>query len=141
MHVPRPVKKLVFIAMLEDICYDVIFLKGNELLRHIAMGQVEKKGIQVHNLYKIKVAVCVVLSSKAEKMLSQDIDELWHKQLGHFHHGALKILQQISAGLPKGTLHKVDTCKVCTLGKNIKSSFGDRDSRAEYILEGVHSDM
>jgi transposase InsO family protein len=53
----------------------------------------------------------------------------------------LKILQQISTGLPKGTLEQVDTCKGCTLGKYTKSSFHDRDSRAEAILERVHSDV
>ena len=57
------------------------------------------------------------------------------------HHGALKILQQISTSLPKGTLEQVDTCKGCTLGKYTKSSFHDRDNRAEAILERVHSDV
>ena len=38
-------------------------------------------------------------------------------------------------------LDQVDTCKGCTLGKYTKSSFGDRDSRVEFILERVHSDV
>ena len=33
------------------------------------------------------------------------------------------------------------TCKVCTLGNYVKSSFPNRDSRAGAILEGVHSDV
>ena len=57
------------------------------------------------------------------------------------HHGALKIMQQISTGLPKGKLEQVDTCKGCTLGKYTKSSFHDQDSRAEAILERVHIDL
>ena len=77
----------------------------------------------------------VALSSKVELVQSQDIGELWHRRLGHLHHGALKIMQQISVGLPKGKLEKVDTCKGCTLGKYAKSSFHDRDSQAEAILE------
>ena len=35
----------------------------------------------------------------------------------------------------------MDTCKGCTLGKYAKSSFHDRDSRAEAILERVHTDV
>ena len=56
------------------------------------------------NLYKIDVDGCVTLMGKAGKLVSQDEGELWHKRLGHLHHGALKIMQQISTGLPKGTL-------------------------------------
>ena len=79
MHVLRLMKNLVFIAMLEDRGYDVIFLKGKAFLRHIATGQVKKIGIQVQNLYKIEVEDFAALSSKVEKMLSRDVDELWHK--------------------------------------------------------------
>jgi len=50
-------------------------------------------------------------------------------------------MQQISTGLPKGKLEQVDTCKGCTLGKYAKSRFHNRDSRAEAILERVHTDV
>jgi hypothetical protein len=36
------------------------------------------------------------MMGKAKKVVSQDEGELWHRRLGHLHHGALKILQQIS---------------------------------------------
>jgi len=45
MYVPRLMKNLVSISMLEDGGYDVIFSKGKAFLRHIAMGQVKKIGI------------------------------------------------------------------------------------------------
>jgi hypothetical protein len=45
---------------------------------------------------------------KAEKVVSQNGGELWHRRLGHLHHGALKIMQQISIGLPRGTLAQLD---------------------------------
>eukprot|EP00253_Pinus_taeda_P033020 PITA_33020 len=127
--------------MLEDKGYDVIFSKVKVFLRHTTMGQVNKIGIRVQNIYKIEVEDCVALSSKEENMLSRDVGELWHMRLGHLHHGALKILWQISTGFPKGTLEQVVTCKVCTLRKYTKSSFEDRDIRANSILERVHSDV
>ena len=45
MHVPRLTKNLVFVAMLKDRGYDVIFSKGKAFLQHIAIGQVKKIGI------------------------------------------------------------------------------------------------
>ena len=72
---------------------------------------------------------------------SQDVGKLWHRKLGHLHHGALKIMQQISTGLPKGKLGQTSTCKGCILGNYAKYSFQDRDSRAGEILERVHTDV
>jgi len=97
-------KNLVFVSMLEDKGYDVIFSKGKVFLRHIATGQVKWIGVRVKNLYNFEVEDYVALRIKVEKVQSQDIGELWHKRFGHLDHGPLKILQQISIGLPKGTL-------------------------------------
>lgn len=84
---------------------------------------------------------CVALSTKVELVQSQEIGKLLHMQLVHLHHGALKIMQQISTRLSKGKLEQVDTCKGCTLRKYTKCSFHDRDSRVEAILEQVHIDV
>ena len=89
----------------------------------------------------MEVDDCAALSSKEELVQIQDIGELWHRRLGHLHHGALNIMQQISTGLPKAKLEQVDTCKGCTLGKYAKYSFHDRDNQAEAILERVHTDV
>jgi len=124
-YVPRLKKNLVSVAILEEKGYDVVFSKGKAFLRHIATGQTKRIRIRVKNLYKLEVDDCVALSSKVELVQSQDIGELWHRWLGHLYHGALKIMQYISIGLPKGKLEQVDTCKGCTLGKYTKSSFHD----------------
>ena len=70
MYVPRLKKNLVFIAMLKDRGYDVIFLKGKVFLQHIAMGKVKKIGIQVKNIYKLEVEDFATLSMKAEMVQS-----------------------------------------------------------------------
>ena len=80
------------------------------------------------NLDKLDVDGCVALMSKADKVVSQDEGELWHMRLGHLHHSALKVMQQISRGLPKGTLVKIDTCKGCTMGKYTKSTFHEKEN-------------
>jgi hypothetical protein len=81
-----------------------------------ATGQVNKIGIQVKNLYMLEVYGCSAMIGKVEKLVSRDEGELWHRRLGHFHHGALKIMHQISTRLPRGTLAQLDQCKGCTLG-------------------------
>eukprot|EP00253_Pinus_taeda_P024147 PITA_24147 len=118
MYVPELKKNLVLVMMLEDKGYDVVFNKGKAFLRHIATSQNKRIGIRVKNLYKLEVDNCATLNTKAELVQSQDIGEFWHRWFGHLHHGALKIMRQISTGLPKGKLEQVDTCKVCTLNKD-----------------------
>ena len=78
---------------------------------------------------------------KAEKVVSRDEGELWHRRLGHLHHGALKILQQISIGIPKGTLAQSYQCKGCTMGKFLKTTFHEKENCASMILERIHTDV
>ena len=56
------------------------------------------------DLYKLDVEDCTALSTKPEKVHSQDMSDLWHIRLGHLHQGTLKIMQKISTSLSKGTL-------------------------------------
>eukprot|EP00253_Pinus_taeda_P033552 PITA_33552 len=100
-----------------DKGYDVVFSKGKVFPRHIITGQINRIGIRVKNLYKLEVDDYATLSSKAEMVHYQDVGELWHRRLGLLHHEALKIMQQISSGLPNGKLEQATTCKGCTLGK------------------------
>ena len=104
MHVPGLKKNLVSVAMLEDKGYDFVFSEGKAFLRHKTMDQTKKIGVQIRNLYKLEVDGCTAMVGKVEEVVSQGEGELWHRRLGHLHHGALKIFQQISTGLPKGTL-------------------------------------
>ena len=77
---------------------------------------------------------------KEETVVSRDEGELWHKILGYLHHGALKTMQQISTGLPRGTLAQLDQCKGCTLAKYVKSTFHEKENCASVILERIHTD-
>jgi hypothetical protein len=81
------------------------------------------------------------MMGKAEKVVSWDEGELWHKKLSHLHHGALKIMQKISTGLIIGTLTQLDQCKGCTMGKYVNSTFHEKENHASVILERVHTDV
>ena len=139
MHVPGLKKNLISVAMLEDKGYDVVFSEGKAFLRSKTTGETRKIGVQVRNLYQLHVYGCATMACKAERLVSWDDGELWHRRLGHLHHGALKILQQITTGLPKGTIAQSDQCKGCTLGKFVKATFHEKDSRATTILERIHT--
>ena len=104
MHVPGLKKNLTLVAMLEDKGYDVVFSKGKAFLHSKATGETQRIGVRVNNLYQLQVDGCVAMAGKAEGVVSRDDGELWHRRLGHLHHGALKILQQIYTVLPKGNL-------------------------------------
>ena len=75
-HVSGLKNNLVYVAMLEDRGYDVIFNEGKVFLRHNATGQVKKIGIRVKNLYKLDVEYFSSLTMKVEKVESRDIGEL-----------------------------------------------------------------
>ena len=68
------------------------------------------------------------MMGKADQVVSRDEGELWHRRLGHLHHGALKVMQQISTGLPSGTLAQLETCKGCTTRKYVKSTFHEKEN-------------
>ena len=128
MHVPDLNKNLFLVAMLEDRGYDVVFSEGKDFLRCKATGQAKEIWIHVKNLYKIDVDGCATLMGKADKVVIWDEGELWHRILGHLHHGALKVMHQISMGLPKGTLVQSDTCKGCTMGNYAKATFHGKEN-------------
>eukprot|EP00253_Pinus_taeda_P001571 PITA_01571 len=134
-------KNLISVAMLEDKGYDVVFSKGKAFLRSKTTCETRKIGVQVRNLYQLHVGGCATMAGKAEGLVSRDDGELWHGRLGHLHHGALKILQQITTGLPKGTLAKSYQCKGFNLGKFVKATFHEKDIRATTILERIHIDV
>jgi len=103
MHVPRLKKNLISVAMLEDKGYDVFFSEGKAFLHSKTIVETQKIGVQVKNLYQLHVDGCATMACKVEGVVSQDDGKLWNRRLNHLYHGALKILQQISIGLPKGT--------------------------------------
>eukprot|EP00253_Pinus_taeda_P029453 PITA_29453 len=121
--------------------YDVVFSKGKAFLHSKTTGETRKIVVRVRNLYQLHVDGCTIMVGKAEGLVSQDDGELWHRRLGHLHHGALKILQQITIGLPKGTLAQLDQCKGCTFGKFVKATFHKKDSFTTTILERIHTDV
>ena len=47
----------------------------------------------------------------------KDLNELWHRRMGHLHHGALRMLREIVIGVPVLSVEHDDVCRGCVLGK------------------------
>ena len=75
------------------------------------MGQTKNIGVLIKNIYKLKVDGYTAMVGKAEEVVSRDEGKLWHRRLGHLHHGTLKILQQISTDFPRVLLHNKISAK------------------------------
>jgi len=77
----------------------------------------------------------------SENSCAKEINELWHRIMGHLHRGALRILRETISGVPElGTKHD-DVCKACMLGKYSKETFPRSDSRADGVLGIIHLEI
>ena len=71
----------------------------------------------------------------------RDLGELWHRRMGHIHHGELRFFCEMVIGVPKVSTKHDDVCEGCVLGKFAKASFPRSDTRSEGVLDLVHSDV
>ena len=71
----------------------------------------------------------------------RDLGELWHRRMGHIHHGALKFLHEMMSGVLEVSTKHDDVCEGCVLGKFEKVYFPRSDTRSEGVLDLVHSDV
>ena len=78
--------------MLEDRGYDVVYSEGKVFLWHKKTWQAKRIGIRGKNLYKLQVDGYASMMGKEYQVVSWDEGELWHRRLGHLHHGALKVM-------------------------------------------------
>ena len=70
-----------------------------------------------------------------------DINEIWHRRLGHLNFKILSTMEKMVIGLPKLNKDHSSICKGCALGKNTKSPFQDSTRKTNNVLELVHSNL
>ena len=85
--------------------------------------------VRSHKLYKLQLESPVALIGSTD---DRDLNELWHKRMGHLHHGALGILKNTVIALaPELSTKKDEVCRGCVLGKYAKAAFPRSSSRAK----------
>lgn len=104
-------------------------------------GQVIATGSRHNDLFKLDQLV----SRRALACSSSENLDLWHRRMGHLN---IKSLHRLTNGMVTGmevSKHptaKVDLkCKVCAMGKQTRLPFPKSGSRANELLELVHSDI
>ena len=63
------------------------------------------------------------IQTQALSLETSNVNELWHRQLGHIGFSSLHNLDKITSGTPKLDSSHRGTCKGCALGKIIKKTF------------------
>ena len=57
------------------------------------------------------------------------------------HHGALRVLREITTGVPDFSVENYEVCRGCALGKYTKFPFPTSDNRSTGILDLIHTDV
>ena len=70
-------------------------------------------GVRCGKLYKLLFQPQHALAHISDN----EICELWHRRMAHFHHPTLRLLRYMVTGLPEFSTEQSDVCKGCALGK------------------------
>jgi hypothetical protein len=136
LYVPGLKKNLISISALDKKGFRVAFIDGEFLMWSKGKTIEDEVGIRIEEggLYKLKGHSDVSLAHSTEIPC-----ELWHRRLSHFNYKGLPYVRKEVAGLPELKVDHEGVCKGCAQGKNIKNHFSKSDSKADGILELLHS--
>eukprot|EP00253_Pinus_taeda_P013098 PITA_13098 len=130
LHVLGLGVNLISISQLQDKGYDVHFIGKKVFVKQPSWKRVRQNGVRSNRLYRLQLDSSMALAS-SDNSSRTTLNELWHRRMGHLHHGALKMLREIVTGVPKfGTEHN-DVCKGCVPRKYAKVAFPRSDNRAD----------
>jgi transposase InsO family protein len=138
LYVPGLTKNLLSISALEKKGVRVTFIDGEVFMW--AKGKTMEEAIIIGKeeggLYKLKGHSKAAMTHPIENRC-----ELWHRRLAHINYNALPYVSKAVTGLPELKVDHEGVCNGCAQGKNIKNLFPKRDSKAEGVLELIHSDV
>jgi transposase InsO family protein len=140
LYVPGLTWNLVSVSTIEDRGYEVVF-RGGQVLLYPKGGNIASArviGVRQEKLYRMIFQAAGALTCSTS---SRDLCEIWHRRMGHLHHGALRILRDIATGLPDFSIDQYDVCRGCAMGKYAKAPFPASDNRSAGILDLIHSDV
>ena len=95
-------------------------------------------GVKCRKLYKI---LFQPHHAQAHTQRNNELCELWHSRMAHLHHSALRMLRDMTTGLPDFSTKQIGVCRGCALGNYTKTAFVSSDSRSVGVLDLIHSDL
>ena len=118
---------------MQDKGYDIHFTGKKVYVKHPSWKQTRQIGVRSNKLYRLQIETLMALvSSNIED--KKGLNELWHRRMGHFHHGALKVLRETVDGAPVLSTKHDDVCQGCVLRKYAKETFPKSENKAASIL-------
>jgi len=137
LYVPGLKKNLISVAVLEDKGYRVIFMDKKALLwpKNEELSSAIVIGVREGGLYKLLGHIQALVHASVSP------SELWHRRFGHLHFKALLGLQKMVRGMFSLHFEHDGICRGCVLGKNIKKSFPNSNTRSKGILDLIHSNI
>ena len=103
MHVPGLGMNLLSMSQLQNKGYDVYFIRDKVYVKHPSWSKKAQIGVRSHKLYKLQLESLEALIGSTN---DRDLNELWHRRMGHLHYGALGILKNTVIGLLNSTRRK-----------------------------------
>ena len=106
-------------STIEDQGYEVTFRRGQAIVYPIGDSIDSGKviGVRHGRLYRFAFQPLRALMSSVSDGTNdnEDLCEMWHRRMGHLHHGALRILCEIAIGVPKFSIEHDEVChgEVC----------------------------
>jgi len=139
-YVPGLKKNLVSVSCIEDKGFKVLFDDGWVLLYPKGSSALDSRviGVRHGRMYRIVFEVAGALACMTS---DKDLCELWHRRLGHLHHGALRLARELTTGIPDFSIEHDDVCRGCALGKYTKAPFPSSETSTTGILDLIHSDV
>lgn len=138
LFVPGIKRNLLSISALEDNGYRVTFMDGKVKAwpKGLTFKQANTIGRRQGCLYELNTDINQVLVNDIS-----NLNEVWHRRLGHLNYKTLSSMENLVNGLPKLKQYHSGACKGCALGKNTKGTFQNSVSRTNEVLELIHSDL
>jgi hypothetical protein len=151
LHIPGMARNLISVSKMEDAGVKTIFEKGT--CRMVRGAMVLMKGVWFGTLYKLlgstisdgcnsSIVPDIGVEEEITPTVSGEKVMLWHQRLGHIGEKGLRLLHD--KGMVEGMSNcslDFDFCEHCLYGKQNRVSFPFGATRAEGILQLVHSDV
>lgn len=116
--------------------HEVVFTSKICKVINCENGEVVAIGVESDGLYQLKQvnrAIACMTTAEDELML-------WHRRLGHMNSQSMKILSRMSTGVSINC-GELSPCVPCIKGKHQRLPFKRTGTRAEEVLELVHTDL
>ena len=138
LYVPRIKRNLIFVTPPEDDEHKVAFMDGKVMTwsKNSSFKKSKLIGQRKGYLYELNTEPIQVLIHEVV-----DINEVWHRRLGHLNFKALSTMEKMVTGLPKLNKDHSSIWKGCALGKNTKSPFQNSTRKTNNVLELAHLDL